>query len=413
MKLFGKFRMKIAVFSVISIFIISTAILGSMNAYNFIMITVNADKTLDEIAELGGKINEKDNPPEEGAGPKDSRKDAKTEEPPDTIEKAFAADYFTYSFDEENNATKIAFDIPDISEKSAQEMALSVLNNGTGWKELYYRYKNYEYNDLKYVTIINEKRELEPSYRILNTSIIGILIGVAFAFLAIIPISKWILVPVEYSVKKQKRFISDASHELKTPLAIISLNNDLEVLEKGESENTSNITEQVKLMNEMVKNLNELAKIDENEKVIFSSVNISKIASDESAMFEKIYESKNILYAKSIEKNLTIEGNEEMLKKLFSLILDNASKYSSSKIILTIHKENKKIVIQETNDCQGIPEGNLNMVFERFYRLQEDRSSNTNGSGIGLSVVKEIVDKHHGEVKAEGKEGNFILTITL
>lgn len=410
MRMMSKLRKKVVTFSLISIFAILATIVAIINIYNFSMVAISADETLNHIKENGGKLETMDpgdNPPN---GPEGNET---TLNLIDIRKKQYDADYFTYAFDSEGNATKIAFVMPDMSSSSALEMAEGLRNSSGGWTEFYYRYIVYEYSNQTYVTVSNQKRELEPSYRVLWSSIVGVLVGMVFSLLACIPISKWMVMPIESAISKQKRFVSDASHELKTPVAIISLNNELEVAEKGESENTTNISNQIASLASLVTSLNALAKLDEEEKIIFSPLDLSSLANDVVATFAKVFETESKTFISSIEEGITFQGNHELLKHLFTLILDNAAKYSISNINFSVKKEMKKIIIEERNDSENIQNGDLSVIFERFYRLQEHRSSNIGGSGLGLAMAKDIVTKHKGEISARGENGYFIIRIEL
>lgn len=407
MKMMNKLRTKVITMSLISIFFILAIIVVVINVYNFSMVAVSADETLYHIKDNGGKL-ENTSPDKEVPGVKEAFDGGKPGE-----KKQYDADYFTYSFDDDGNISKIAFSMIDISENDAKEMASELVNSSKGWAHLYYRYLTYEYSNSTYVTVSNQRRELEPSYRVLWTSIIGIGIGMAFSLLAFIPISKWMVKPVESAINKQKRFISDASHELKTPLAIISLNNDLEIAEKGESENTSNISTQIASLTDLASSLNALAKLDEEEKIVFSPINLSSLANDVSSSFENVFKALNKTFVTDIKDGLMTRGNQELIKRLLTIILDNATKYSTSIVKFTVKTEGKNIVIEERNDSANIQEGDLSSVFARFYRLQEHRSSNISGSGLGLAMAKDIVKKHNGEISARGENGYFIVKVTL
>lgn len=219
--------------------------------------------------------------------------------------------------------------------------------------------------------------------------------------------------PIEENFAKQKRFISDVSHELKTPLAIIALNNDIEMAEHGENANTANISKQVKQLNKIVASLNELAKLDEDEKVPFTSFDLTTLAKETIVSFKGIANQYQKSFKYEIEENLTYIGNPEKIKRLISILLDNAVKYSKSFISIKIYSSNKNIFMKVENDTNGIPEGNLNAVFERFYRLEEARSSNVSGNGIGLSMAKEIVSIHHGQISANGMNDIFKISVKL
>ena len=408
MKIVNKLRKKIIIITLASLSTILVLMLIIINSYNFAGVSSGADNVLEAIQRAGGAFKE------HGGREQNDETSAKGK-PSD--EERYSTRYFTYAFNDDGSLEKIAFNISSFSENDAEEIAKTYKNEtNNGWYKFFYRYKNYTYGDKQYFTLIDQSRELEPSFRVLWTSAITGFAGILITFIVLIPLSKMIVKPIEESLRKQKRFISDASHELKTPLAIISLNNELEETEKGESENTQNIAKQTNLLSKMIKNLNDLAKMDEIEDVPSSSMDITKMVNETCSSFSGIaqqYKKKMII---NVEKDLTYFGNQEKIARLFSILLDNAIKYSLTYIEISVQSSvspNKGMTIVVRNDAEKIPEGNLDVVFDRFYRLQEARASSIAGTGIGLSMAKEIVDMHHGKISATGKEGVFEIKAVL
>lgn len=408
MKIVNKLRKKIIIITLASLSTILVLMLIIINSYNFAGVSSGADNVLEAIQRAGGAFKEH--------GGREQNDETSTKGKP-SDEERYSTRYFTYAFNDDGSLEKIAFNISSFSESDAEEIAKTYKNEtNNGWYKFFYRYKNYTYGDKQYFTLIDQSRELEPSFRVLWTSAITGFAGILITFIVLIPLSKMIVKPIEESLRKQKRFISDASHELKTPLAIISLNNELEETEKGESENTQNIAKQTNLLSKMIKNLNDLAKMDEIEDVPSSSMDITKMVNETCSSFSGIaqqYKKKMII---NVEKDLTYFGNQEKIARLFSILLDNAIKYSLTYIEISVQSSvspNKGMTIVVRNDAEKIPEGNLDVVFDRFYRLQEARASSIAGTGIGLSMAKEIVDMHHGKISATGKEGVFEIKAIL
>lgn len=400
METIKRLRRKIIGVTLTSVSSVLIVMAAAINGYNFIRTANNADRTLKVIAKNGGRF---------GTNGKDN-----LEEGGDSVELPHTTRYFTYAF-EGDTPKEIVFQISFFTKEKAKDIAITIRkgNSSKGWIEGTYRYKKYNINGSDYVTLIDQSRELAPSFRVLWASIIGSLVSVLVIFLILLPISNLMVKPIERNIAKQKRFISDASHELKTPLAIIALNNDIEVAEHGESENATNISKQVKQLTRMANNLNELAKLDEDEKITFVSFNLTDLANDVLSSFRGIANQYKKSLNYEIEENLTYVGNPDKIRRLLSILLDNAVKYSKSCLSFKVSSSNKNIIIKVENDTNGIPEGNLNVVFERFYRLEEARSSDVSGSGIGLSMAKEIVSLHHGEISAKGENGIFKINVKL
>lgn len=417
MKIVSKLRKKFVLIASLSVFVLLAAILTAVNLANFLTVASNADRITLTIAESGGRLNEQQvgdetisyeatvDPNVPGPGGDEPRG-------PDSKETLASIRYFTYSFDASGNGTQVALNMSLVNNEEALSWSKELLSAGEiGWSRTYYRFRKYELNSSTYVTLIDESRELEPSYTVLWGSLIGSSIGMAVAIVAIVFISKWVFKPLEESQRKQKRFISNASHELKTPLAIVSANAEILEIEHGEDESTSTIKKQVKRMNEMVKNLNALTKIDEIERLETSSFSLSNAAIEIANSFDKAFKNKNIDYRVNIKENVNFKGDESLLRETISVILDNALKYSISKTEFSLKENNGRIVLEENNDAD-LPDGPLDMIFERFYRADSSRAS-VEGSGIGLSIAKEAVDIHKGRISAYAKDGVFHIKIEL
>ncbi len=420
MKATAKLRTKIIGITLLSLSTILVTILVFVNVYNFARVSDGADNTLKHIARSGGsyKIHDKKPDDSKDSSSQDSSIDNILNDLPDdpTNDNKDSTRYFTYAFNDDGSLEKIAFNISSISEDEAETITLTYGKeiSNKGWYNFFYRYLSYEYNERHYFTLIDQNRELEPTFRVMWASIVAGFAGIFITFLILIPLSKMIVKPVEDNFEKQKHFISDASHELKTPLAIISLNNELEEAETGGNENTENISKQINLMSKMIKNLNDLAKMDEEEKVPFAVFDMTKLATDVFDSFRGVSSQYKKKINFEVEKNLTYYGNKDKIERLLSIFLDNATKYSKSYITCTIESyQSKGIIIVCKNDAENLPEGDLPMVFERFYRLQETRSSSISGSGIGLSMAKEIVSLHHGKISANGKNNVFEIKAIL
>ena len=300
-----------------------------------------------------------------------------------------------------------------ISEEEASAWAKSLSFYGKGWSKTYYRYLVYGLNDLTYVTLIDQSRELDPAYHFLYGSLVGAFIGLSALFLILLPVSKFFVKPIEESNKKQKRFISDASHELKTPLAIISANNEIIEISQGENEETKMIAKQVKKLNSMVKDLNALATLDEGGKKPASPMDISFIAEEVWESFLPAFKKEKKKLTLKVEPSLKLSGFEADIRKCLSIMADNALKYSKKEATLTLGKEGSHLYLRSENDVENPKEGPCDYVFERFYRSEESRASGIEGSGIGLSIYKEIIESHHGRVKSYVRNGRFVLLATF
>ncbi len=236
-------------------------------------------------------------------------------------------------------------------------------------------------------------------------------VGLAGMLIILIPViflSRWIAKPVQLAFDKQKQFIADASHELKTPLTIITTN--AEVLENTLPDNKwlHYILEQSKRMKVLIDNLLDLARLDSgNEKAFFQSFDLSKTVRKAALSFESLAYEYEKNYIWEIADGLSLYGNEENIKQLVTILLDNAFKYSNAKgciaISLTQSAEKKQLLVHNTG--KGIDIKDQKHIFERFYRIDSSRSRQSGGYGLGLSIAESIVKNHKGQisVKSDGK----------
>lgn len=247
------------------------------------------------------------------------------------------------------------------------------------------------------------------------TTISVSLLGLAAVFVLVVIFSRMVFLPVEESIQKQKRFITDASHELKTPLTIIDANIEVMEMESGESQWTKSTRKQIQRLSGLVQQLVTLSRLDEEkgleEKCEF---NLSEAVSECVQPYESLAQTREKNLTLNIEEDITYTGDERSIRQLAGILMDNAVKYSSENgnITLTLKKKGKKIFLEVYNDADDLPQGKLDVLFERFYRLDSSRNSGTGGSGIGLSMAKAIVQAHKGKITAENKNGRG-LTITV
>lgn len=242
-------------------------------------------------------------------------------------------------------------------------------------------------------------------------------LGVLLVFLLVFYFSRMVFYPVLESDQKQKTFITDASHELKTPLTIIDANTEVLEMMEGENEFTRSIRNQVKRLTNLTQQMVTLTRMDEGRKMgSMAEVPFGETVTELSDSFALVAKSKGKSLIQDIDEGVHVTGDEAFLTQLVSLLLDNAVKYSDEEgnIQVYLHKKGKKAILQITNTARDLQTGNLDILFERFYRTDASRNSETGGSGIGLSVAKAIVQAHKGTIHARSTDGKTIeFTVTL
>ncbi len=420
-----KLRIKLILLTMMSVIFVLSILMISINVSNYVSTKNDIDRIIDRLIENGGNFdNEKFDDPFYRFNENDISKDIPKGMGRET---AFETRFFIvnlYLIDDE--VLDIAnYNLANISidEDEAYNLAIKIINKERGYEDDY-RYRVITSNEIKFIDyefkevtsksiyFVDAETRIEQLNTFRNLSILISISVIVFIFIVIFLLSKRIVKPISDAYERQKRFITNAAHELKTPLTIISANNEMLEISNGENELTEGINKQIIRMNNMVKNLSTLSKIDETSNVKRNEFNISFILDDMLESFNDSYEKNNKKIEKEIEQNLTYNGDEGLFRQLFSILLDNALKYSKSYLNVKSYQLGNKIIIIFKNDGYKIEEGNLNKYFERFYRSDETRASSLEGSGIGLSIAKEIVDLHKGEIIASGL-GNDLFEIKI
>ena len=270
-------------------------------------------------------------------------------------------------------------------------------------------------NNGKEITLIENADAIK---RLKLTILIAItlgLVGIAIVYIIAKKISKTIVEPVEESFEKQKQFISDASHELKTPLAVIEANADVLQEKTGDNKWLTYIQNEVQSMNKLVNDLLTLSRMEKNADVHNQKFDLSKEVQMSVAVFESMIYEKGIRLKTNIDEGISFNGEKEDIKHIISILLDNAIKHTKEKgkIIVNTKKENNNVIIEIKNQGEPIPEEEREKIFERFYRIDKARNRNEKRYGLGLSIAKGIVEKYKGSIKASSKDGftSFLVKI--
>jgi len=266
------------------------------------------------------------------------------------------------------------------------------------------------------IVFLDSRAEADIQARLLNISfLIGLSALVVIYFLAQF-LSGWAIKPVQNSFEKQKQFVADASHELKTPLTVINMN--VEVLMSREDGNPedrkwlSYIKNEVSRMNKLVNDMLSLARID-SVKPISREFNISDAVESVVLPFEALVFEQNKKIDIDVARNIYLKGDEDHIKQVVAILMDNAVKNCSDNGIISVilNKYHNRIYLSVKNTGNNIQ--NTERIFERFYREDESRDRNTGGFGLGLSIAKSIVEQHEGKLEVknihDGVEFKMIL----
>ena len=323
--------------------------------------------------------------------------------------------YFSVAYQSDSTVTCDLSHIKAVDESSAVMMADAVLMNGeqTG-----------NYDGFRYRIGDNERLvvfiDCSDDYDAADILII-LLSLIALGFIVMITLVFWflsirIVKPFEENSRMQKQFITDASHELKTPLAIISANAEVLAYKNGENEWIDNITAQVARVSELVNELLTLNRLEEVDEITdIEAVDLSRLATDISASFEEVFRSKNAAFIRDIRPNVVINGNSSQLERLISVLVENASKYVAynGEFRLTLKKETRYTALTVYNSCEIDPSVDYSHLFDRFYRPDSSRTSSAGGHGIGLSIAKRIVALHGGSIEAVPQNDGLSFNVRL
>ena len=276
---------------------------------------------------------------------------------------------------------------------------------------IYFNKYSYVYNNGKYLTIIDNSSIQNSLYNYLLISLSLFVLLEAIVYLVSTVLTNWIIKPVISSFEKQKEFIADASHELKTPLSVIIASS--EVLEDNPNEVKwlNNIKSEANRMNILIKNLLVLATFEKKETYILKEDNLSKVVELAVLTFDaKAYES-DIKLESNIDENIKFNFDSYSINELVEILLDNALKHADKKstIVVSLKEQGNNIILSVTDTGDIIPKGEEEKIFERFYRLDKSRSRKENRYGLGLAIAKNIVINHNGKISAEsvGKVTTF------
>lgn len=236
-------------------------------------------------------------------------------------------------------------------------------------------------------------------------------------FVLVWSVSYKIFEPIRIMINNQKRFISDASHELKTPVTVISANADVLIKNEGDNQWINNIKSQTKRLNLLIADLLTLAKLDEKKTFGNSeNFNLSQEVLDSTLPFEALAYEKGKSLSVNISEGIKCYGDRAGLKKVVNILVDNAIKYSTDgePVDVSLSAENSKATLSVYNKGSNVDEKDENKVFDRFFRSDDSRSRDYGGSGLGLSIAKSICDVNGWKISAKTVKDSFMkITVAI
>lgn len=395
-----KMRCRMVSLAIVSFFIVIMLVAVMVNVINYYVVTERADKTLHYIARF------------EKASPAAPRRGTFMELP--NREDNYMTRFFSVRLKDDGEIAGISTDyIAEIDDAKAAEYAQEVLrrSNATGYIDSY-RYAVSEVSEYKIISFLNVAKEQNSMKSLLLLSIAVAMGSLALVSLIIILLSGKAIRPFAANIENQKQFITNAGHELKTPLTSISTSIDVIALEHGEDEWVANVKNQVVRMTRLVSELVMLSRLDEDTPFPdMESFSLSEVAGELVAACGQQAKALTKEFRADIQDDLYITGDKSAFQKMISALLDNAIKYSDAegKIFFKAYKKKGKTIIETFNTCAFSELPDVNRLFDRFYRPDSARSEDTGGTGIGLSIAKAVAEKHGGTISAECPDEHSIL----
>lgn len=305
-----------------------------------------------------------------------------------------------------------------LENKHVRESVLKILENDKpkGIIDTYiYNVRKIE-SDTIFIAMIEDKDTISYIRTMFIVSGFMIIISIGVIYIIAKKLSKNIVEPVEETFEKQKQFISDASHELKTPLAVIEANADVLQDKVGESKWINYIQNEIESMNKLINELLLLAKIENVDKIKeYTELNLSQEVKIILSMFESVAYENEIAIESNIEEDIIFNANKEDIEHIVSTLTDNAIKYTppQQKIVVNLIKEKNEIIFEVKNIGEPIPEGEREKIFERFYRIDKSRNRNEKSYGLGLAIAKATIKKYNGKIQVDYKNDFTIFKVVI
>ena len=384
-RLRGEF-IRIAMLAVTLVLLLLTV---SVNAVNYISVSRQQDRTLEMIVSHQGTIPAM--PKEAKSGPRPNGHFS-PETPYDT--RFFVLRYTDSGDLTQSDLTHIA----SVTEADTEPYLQAALSHGegSGWQSGY-RFRVVQTGENRWMAVFLDcRKEVRSLYRLAGVSVAAMAVCVALVYLIVVRLSRRAMEPVVQSVQRQKQFITDAGHELKTPITVIATS--------------------LRLLEELVNSLVTLSRMDEEESPLkLSDFAVSEAVEETAESFRDFARSQGHLLELAIVPGLTYCGDEYAVRQLVSILLDNAVKYAlpETPIRFVLEKGKRGVVLRCSNACTPLAEGETEKLFDRFYRSDQARSAD--GSfGVGLSIARSIAEGHHGFIRAQCPQpGEIVFTAQL
>ncbi len=405
----GTLQKKFVITAMIAITVLILFLLGAINIANIIIVGNQVERTLQIISKT-----------ESGAGlqfpkPNNVFPEPHMGMPKNDYDIFMSSNFFVVGFDESGNIVyKDISRTSSVSEEEAEQLAMQIYNMGekSGKIQKFRFIMNDNYiREGKNIVFLDISEEIFSYIRVLLLSGAAGLLCWGLMLIFVILLSRKAIKPIAENIEKQKQFVTNAGHEIKTPIAIIQSNTEAMELYNGENKWSRNIKEQTARLSGLMKNLLTLARMDESGvQVNLNDFCLSELCEKTIQSFMQSIEEKNIFLYKEIQADIYFHADKMQIEEMIFILLDNAVKYTndSGKIMIYLKKNDKHINFKVQNTCENIPEVSSDKLFDRFYRADTSRTQKNGGYGLGLSIASSFVSANKGHIYAEYIKPNIV-----
>ncbi len=411
----NRLRKKFVLITALSVGIVFALVFGGVYLLGRYQVEFSMDLLADVVSANGGVFpqpedDEAIDADPEGAGPEQAP--APGTSPMINPDAQMNARFFSVTVDADGNVTERNLALtPSISDEEAKTLANSALSDGgeRGWASTY-RYKITEKDGGRLLVFVDAEANISMTDQLLWSVLAVLVVSFALILLLIVVISKLAMRPAVESYQKQRQFVTDANHELKTPLTLILSNVDIVESEIGKNEWLDDIRSEGERMELLINQLGSLSRMDEDgSNLALADFDLSALVSDAASEFTTIAAEKHESLACSAEPGITYRGDEELIRRLVYILLDNAVKYCDHDggILVRLSTKGRGPILVVENSYANVEGEDLDRLFDRFYRADRARTY-SGGFGIGLSMARSIARNHGGDIVAYKRDSSRI-----
>ena len=400
----NRLRRRFILIAMSSVSLVIVLLCLSINIIYFISTNSDLNKMLEIIYDNQGAVPE---------SPRGGRPDG-MRGIPITPETPYSTRYFVICYHDDGRLINADMrHIAAVTEEDADTYLSIALDHGEGFGfSGSYKYYVVSMGGGEFTAIFLECQKELHSIRIFAlVSVLVAVVCIVLVYILVMLLSKRAIDPVVKNAEKQKQFITDASHELKTPLTVITTSLKVLEMEVGEQKWISKAQAQTEKMSVLVNDLVTLSRMDEEKPALrLSDFDISEAVTETAESFRDFAAARGHALELEIPSGLIYRGDEYAVRQLVSILLDNAVKYSDEGggIRLSLERAKRGVILKTANTCTGMDPAELDRLFDRFYRVEKSRSKQTGGFGVGLSIARSIAEAHKGSIKAECPDEHII-----